>query len=280
MGGFTAPQWDGRTDLAGKRVLLVGEQGLGDTIQFCRFARRVADRGAFVVLGVEPPLRRLMTGLDGVAAIAVPGDAEPDYDFFCPLMSLPVRLGLTLADAAMGAPYLRADAAAAAAWRSRLAELPGMKVGLVWAGEPRAHDRMALRTDRRRSVSLDRLAPLFGVPGICFISLQKGVAGGQAMGWPVVDWTAELTDFADTAALIAALDLVISVDTSVAHAAGALGRKVWVLNRFDRCWRWMADRIDTPWYPTMRLFTQARPGVWDDVVAEVAAALGQAARAG
>ncbi|HEX3573615.1 MAG TPA: tetratricopeptide repeat protein [Rhodopila sp.] len=276
MAGFTAPQWDGRADLAGKLVLLVGEQGLGDTIQFCRFAHRVADRGATVILGVEPPLRRLMTGLDGVAAVAVPGDADPDYDFFCPLMSLPVRLGLTPADVGM-APYLRADAACVAAWRLRLAVLPGLKVGLVWAGERRAHDRMALRTDRRRSVALERLAPLFDVPGVTFVSLQKGAAGGQAVGWPVVDWTAELEDFADTTALIAALDLVISVDTSVAHAAGALGRPVWVLNRFDRCWRWLADRTDSPWYPTMRLFTQATPGVWDDVVAAVAAALGQAA---
>jgi hypothetical protein len=118
---------------------------------------------------------------------------------------------------------------------------------------------------------------LFDVPGVTFVSLQKGAAGGQAVGWPVADWTAELEDFADTTALIAALDLVISVDTSVAHAAGALGRPVWVLNRFDRCWRWLADRTDSPWYPTMRLFTQATPGVWDDVVAAVAAALGQAA---
>ena len=122
-------------------------------------------------------------------------------------------------------------------------------------------------------MTLDRLAPLLAIPGVSFVSMQKGAASAQAGGRTIEDWTADLHDFADTAALIEVLDLVITVDTSVAHAAGALGRPVWVLNRFDRCWRWMMDRTDTPWYPTMRLFTQTRPGVWDGVVADVAAAL-------
>jgi tetratricopeptide (TPR) repeat protein len=271
--GFAAPQWDGKADLAGQRLLLVGEQGLGDTMQFCRFARLVAARGATVILGVDPRLRRLMVGLEGVTQVVSPGDPDPAYDLFCPLMSLPARLGLTQPDAAMPAPYLRADPADIVRWRERLAGLPGRKVGLVWAGDPRTGDLSLTRLDHRRSIALDRLAPLLAVPGVTFVSVQKGAAGAQAAGWNIEDWTADLHDFADTAGLIEALDLVITVDTSVVHAAGALGRPVWVLNRFDRCWRWMMDRTDTPWYPTMRLFTQRRPGVWDDVVADVAAAL-------
>jgi tetratricopeptide (TPR) repeat protein len=271
--GFAAPQWDGQADLAGKRLLLVGEQGLGDTMQFCRFVPLVAARGATIILGVDPPLRRLMTGLAGASKIVCPGDPDPAYDLFCPLLSLPARLSLTLQDVAMAEPYLRADPADTARWRRRLAELPGRKIGLVWAGDPRTGDLTMSALDHRRSLPLDFLVPVLAVPGATFVSLQKGAAGAQATGWNIEDWTAELHDFADTAALIEALDLVITVDTAVAHAAGALARPVWVLNRFDRCWRWMMDRTDSPWYPTMRLFTQTRPGVWDDVVADVAAAL-------
>ncbi len=273
MAGYSVPQWDGRAALDGRRLLLVSEQGLGDTIQFSRFAYMVAARGATVILGVDPSLRRLMTGLAGVAEVSCTGDPDAGADLFCPLLSLPARLGLGLGDAAMPAPYLRADPVDVAGWRGRLADWPGLKVGLVWAGNPRLGDPVARRMDLRRSVGLTCLAPLLAVPGITFVSLQKGEAGRQAAGSPVVDWTDELGDFADTAALIEALDLVISVDTAVAHAAGALGRPVWVLNRFDRCWRWMTGRTDTPWYPTMRLFTQTRPGVWGDVMDDVAAAL-------
>ncbi|MDR3532405.1 MAG: glycosyltransferase family 9 protein [Rhodopila sp.] len=194
-----------------------------------------------------------------------------------PLMSLLAILDLDMDAVASDGPYLHADPDAVANWRARLARMPGLKVGLTWAGDPRRYDRTAFNMDRRRSITLERLAPLLAVPGVTFVSLQKGEAAAQAAGLPIVDWTAELDDFADTAALIAALDLVISVDTSIVHAAGALGRPVWVLNRFDRCWRWMWDRTDTPWYQTMRLFTQTTPGVWDDVVAEVAASLRQSA---
>ena len=271
---FSGPRWDGVSDLRGKRVLLASEQGLGDTIQFSRFARLVADRGASVILGVEPRLRRLMQGLAGVSAIAVTNDPDPVYDVYIPLMSLIALFDLGPEAVATGGPYLRADPDAAAAWRARLAALPGLKVGLAWAGDPRRHDRTAFLMDRRRSIALERLAPLLAVDGVTFVSVQKGYPACP----PVVDWTNELADFADTAALIEELDLVISVDTAVAHVAGALGRPVWMLNRFDRCWRWMWDRSDTPWYPTMRLFTQATPGVWDDVVADVATALAATAK--
>jgi tetratricopeptide (TPR) repeat protein len=265
---FSGPPWDGTSDLRGKRVLVVSEQGLGDTIQFSRFARLVADRGATVILGVEKPLRRLMQTLQGVAEIAVQGEADPAYDLYVPLMSLPALLDLGN-DVATNGPYLRANTDAAAIWSARLAELPGLKVGLTWAGDARRYDRSASLMDGRRSLALEQLAPLLAIGGVTFVSLQKGTAAGP----PIVDWTDELDDFADTAALIDALDMVISVDTAVAHTAGALGKPVWTLNRFDRCWRWMWDRTDTPWYPTMRLFTQTTPGVWDDVVTQVAQAL-------
>jgi tetratricopeptide (TPR) repeat protein len=269
---FPAPPWDGRESPAGRRILLLGEQGLGDMIQYCRFARHLADRGATVILGVEPVLGRLLRGIAGVSEVAVPGD-EPEYDACCPMLSLPAVLGLDGAGIPTEGPYLAADPDLSAAWRARLAALPGLKVGLARAGDPRPSDRMAKRLDLRRSVALARLAPLLAVPGVTFVSLQKGQVLGQYGSAPIADWTDELLDYADTAALMAVLDLVITVDTSVAHAAGALGRPVWVLNRFDRCWRWMEDRDDTPWYPTMRLFTQAVPDGWEGMAAEAAEAL-------
>jgi tetratricopeptide (TPR) repeat protein len=270
---FSQPRWDGVADLQGKRVLVASEQGLGDTIQFGRLAHFVADRGAHVILGVQEPLRRLMGGLAGVSEIAVEGEPTPDYDVYVPLMSLLATFDLGVEAVSMAAPYLRADPDAVATWRKRLAALPGLKVGLAWAGESRRHDRTAFLMNARRSIAKERLAPLLSVSGVTFVSLQKG----EAAGAPVIDWTDELADFADTAALIETLDLVISVDTAVAHVAGALGRPVWVINRFDRCWRWMWDRTDTPWYPTMRLFTQTIPGEWEDVVADVAQTLVQTA---
>jgi len=266
---FKAPPWDGRFDISGKRVLVVSEQGFGDTIQFSRLVRLVAQRGATVILGVQTPLRRLISGLAGASEVVADDEPTPPYDLYVLLMSLPALLDLGQEAAVADSPYLQADPAAVAAWQDRLAPLPGLKIGLAWAGDPRPHDRSAFLADGRRSITLARLAPLLAMPGATFVSLQKGPEASQAVGLPIVDWTPELNDFADTAALIQALDLVISVDTAVVHVAGALGRPVWVLNRFDRCWRWMWDRTDTPWYPTMRLFTQTTPGQWDDVVAAV-----------
>ena len=163
-------------------------------------------------------------------------------------------------------------------WRSRLAGLPGLRVGLVWAGNPRKERALLNLTDARRSIPLVLLGgALARVPGVTFISLQKGDGAEQAADLSpeldLHDWTGELNDFADTAALIEALDLVITVDTSVAHLAGALGKRVWVMNRFDSCWRWMLDRTDSPWYPTLHLFRQPALGDWDSVVAAVRAAL-------
>jgi tetratricopeptide (TPR) repeat protein len=247
--------------LRGARVVLEGEQGHGDTIQFARYAPMLAAAGARVTLRVQPGLVRLL----GELAPAVASGAAAD-GVSLPLASMPALFGTELSTVP-GAPYLTAALGAAAAWRGRLA---GRSIGLVWAGEGRTHlaDRAM---DARRSIAPGLLAPLGAVPGLTFVSLQK--AAREMPPLPLCDWTAELADFADTAALVAALDLVITVDTAVAHLAGALGRPVWLLNRFDADWRWLRGRDDCPWYPSLRQFRQARPGDWDGVVARVAEAL-------
>jgi hypothetical protein len=174
-------------------------------------------------------------------------------------------------------PYLAAPEDQVAAWRARRGARPGIWVGLVWAGAARPDQPQANQIDRRRSLHLDQLAPLAHIPGVTFVSLQKGPAAAQLAAPPpglaIEDWSAELDDFTDTAALIAALDLVIAVDTAVAHLAGALGKPVWLLNRFDSCWRWLVGRDDSPWYPTLRQFRQTQPGDWTDVVARLRLAL-------
>jgi hypothetical protein len=219
-----------------------------------------------VVLEAVPALRRLAAGVPGVAGLFSNGEAVPEHDMVCPLLSLPRLLGCDAAPLGMDAeaPYLRPDPGDTARWAEPLALLPGEKIGLVWAGG------RALSLDRRRSVPpalFDRLAR----PDISFISLQKDPAAKPAL--PLADWTAALDDFADTAALIANLDLVIAVDTAVAHLAGALGKPVWVLLPFAPDWRWMQGRADSPWYPTMRLFRQPAPGGWAPVLADIGEAL-------
>ncbi len=259
------PTWDGKpTD---KIVLIHTEQGLGDMLQFCRFVPLAAARAPLVFAG-PAPLARLLTRLPGVDLYGDIGNLEslPPFDLHIPLMSLPHALGITEQDLPGPIPYLHADAASAATWRDRLASLPGRRVGLVWAGNP------VFPKDQRRSIPFAALAPLRAVPGVSFVSLQKGPASADH-GGAVHDYTADLHDFADTAALVSALDLVISVDTAVLHLAGALGRPAWLLNRADTCWRWMTHRDDSPWYPTLRIFRQATPGDWSPVIDAAAQAL-------
>ncbi len=197
-------------------------------------------------------------------------------------MSLPLAFQTDLATIPSAVPYLSADPDQAAFWRRRLEPFPGLLVGVVWAGEPRVFQPQASAIDRRRSIALERLAPLADVPGVTFVSLQKGEPAAQLRGSafaPVMlDWMEEMNDFAATAALVEALDLVISVDTSVAHLAGALGKPVWLLNRFDTCWRWLLDRNDSPWYPSLWQFRQPKPGDWDSVLTQLRSALGNLAR--
>jgi tetratricopeptide (TPR) repeat protein len=269
------PQWRGEP-LEGRRILLHAEQGLGDTIQFVRFAPLVAALGGQVILAVQKPLAGLLSRVKGVAGIVACGETLPGFDLHCPMMSLPHALGTSLATIP-AAPYLAADAARVQGWAARLPAGPGKRVGLVWAGSPRPNEPQNHYADRRRSLRLRSLAPLAGVPGVQFVSLQLGAPAAEAAappaGMALVDLTAEIADFEDTAALVAGLDLVIAVDTSVAHLAAAMGKPVWLLSRADACWRWLAGREDSPWYPGLRLFRQARPGEWGPVIARVAAEL-------
>jgi Flp pilus assembly protein TadD len=276
------PAWDGRP--TGERTLLLyGEQGLGDTLQFCRFAPIVAASGSRVVLQLQRPLLALLRGLPDLAGITALGDPLPAYHAHAALMSVPRLIGIGSATIP-SAPYLAADPARAADWRRRLAGFAGLRVGLVWAGGLRPDQPWAAAVDRRRSITLAQMAPLAAVPGVSFLSLQKDQPAAQAANPPpgmvLHDFTAELKDFTDTAALIEALDLVISVDTAVAHLAGALGKPVWLLNRFDTCWRWLLDRDDSPWYPSLRQFRQPRPGDWASVMAAARNALAELAQGG
>lgn len=260
---FRQPEWDG-SPLAGRRILLHAEQGYGDAIQFLRFSSVVAAQGGEVIVGCDPALHRLAKGVAGVREVVEKTD-QTTFDVHCPLMSLPRVLGTTLETIPRHVPYVHVDAATVERWRQRLSGMgQGLKVGLAWAG------RAQHVNDRQRSMPVEVLAPLAEAAGVQWISLQKG--SNVTEGW-ITDYTSELHDFADTAALVAALDLVICVDTSVAHLAGALGQKTWVMLAHWPDWRWMLGRSDSPWYPTIRLFRQAQRGDWSGVVAQVRQAL-------
>jgi Flp pilus assembly protein TadD len=272
--------WQGEA-LRGKRILLWWEQGFGDTLQFIRFAKDLAGAGASVAVTVQRELLEIVRTAPGVSAVIAEGEESPAYDFHCPMLSLPYHLGIAL-DAAQlhgGSAYLSADPQRSREWGRRLGAAPGFKVGLVWAGNGRRQTRELRAIDQRRSIRLARLAPILAVEGCRFFSLQKGEGSAElrsGMG-AIEDFSAEWADFADTAAFVANLDLIITVDTAVAHLAGALGRPVWLLNRHDTCWRWLRDREDSPWYGKLRQFRQVRWGEWDSVIARVAVALAEAA---
>jgi hypothetical protein len=269
--------------LDGRTVLLTHEDGFGDTIQFVRYAGRLADRGARVVLHVPPPMRRLLRTAAGVATVLGSDAVIAQYDFFCPMFSLPRAFGTTLESIPAEVPYLRADPALTTSWASRLPPCHGTRVGLVWAGQARPWAEGFSALDNRRSIGLATLAPLASVAGLQLVSLQSGAPAAEifenAPSLALVDVMGDVADFADTAAIIANLDIVVSVDTSVAHLAGAMGKPVFLLDRYDSCWRWLAGRDDSPWYPTLRIFRQTRMGDWAPVVARVAAALADMAAA-
>ena len=265
---LTTPQWRGEAGER-RRLLVHAEQGAGDTLQFCRLAPLAARHGLRVHMAVPRPLVRLLQALPGVAGVTAQEDAPPPYDLHCPMLSLPWALGITEATIPDAPAYLRADPDDAARWRGRLEQVgDGLRVGIAWAGSPLS------AADGRRSIAPDKLAPLAGLRTVRLISLQKGVPPAPA-ALGVIDPTAELRDFADTAALVANLDLVVCVDTAVAHLAAAMGKPVWLLDRYDHCWRWLAGRRDSPWYPSLRIYRQKRPGDWDAVLAEVARDLGR-----
>ena len=267
--GFAQPQWRGEP-LNGRTILVHSEQGFGDTLQFVRYAPLLAQRGAKVVLECQPALARLLAGVDGVSQVIPRGQALPAFDTHCPTMSLPFAFGTTIATIPASVPYIRAPQEAVAQWLPALADQSVPRVGLVWAGDARHYDIECAMTDRRRSLPLAALSLLFDVPELRFFSLQIGPAAAQGRAYPnLIDMTGSIRDFADTAGLIANLDLVISVDTAVVHLAAAMGKPVWVLSRFDNCWRWMIEREDSPWYPTLKLYRQPSPGNWAPVVERV-----------
>jgi tetratricopeptide (TPR) repeat protein len=273
-----APRWDGGA-VDGRTLLLRAEQGLGDTVQLVRFAPVLAARGARVVVEAQPAIERLLRTCPGVAAVVPRGAPLPPHDLESPIASVPYRLGLTLESIPGAVPYLAAEPALVADAERRIRRKGTFNVGIAWQGNP------VFPQDCHRSMPLRHFAPLAAVPGVRLFSLQKGFGAEQLADapFPVEDLGAALdtagSAFTDTAAAVVALDLVIVSDSAVAHVAGALGRPVWVVLPLAPDWRWLLDREDTPWYPTMRLFRQQRLGEWDEVFARIAAALGAAVTA-
>jgi tetratricopeptide (TPR) repeat protein len=269
------PLWLGTPPLAGKTILLHAEQGLGDTIQFARYVKPLGRLGAKVVLEVAPPLKQLLGGMDGAARVLAQGETLPPFDLHCPLASLPLACKTELATIPAEVPYLAAPAERLEKWRARLDALPRPRIALAWSGNP-AH-----ANDRNRSIPFSRLAPLWSPEGATFISVQRELREGDAAALAgaarLVHLGDELTDFADTAAVLAFCDLVVSVDSAVAHLAGAMGRPVFILLPFSPDWRWMLAREDSPWYPSARLFRQPAIGDWASVIARVREQIGRAA---
>ncbi len=275
---FPKPRWQGEA-LEGRRVLLHSEQGLGDTIQFSRYATLVAARGGVAILQVQPPVERLMNSLPAVRAsqaqVALLDEDPPEFDLECPLLSLPSVFGTTVETVPWPGAYLGADPALAMEKWEQFPDIDPqnrpLRVGLAWAGNPR------YKADRLRSVQLEILLPLLRNPGIAWISLQKGAPAEQLCGLPgdVVVWdgSSQDRDLAETAALVATLDLVVTTDTCIAHLAGAMGKPVWILLPHLADWRWMCESPTTPWYPTARLFRQSKPGDWNGVLQQVIAEL-------
>ncbi|MYM75697.1 tetratricopeptide repeat protein [Duganella sp. FT134W] len=268
---FLKPQWTGRESLKGKTILLHAEQGLGDAIQFCRFAAMVKQRGAHVMLEVWPPLVPLMKTLDGIDQLIPTGTKRPAFDYHIPLLSLPLALNIRI-DTIPTAPfYLRSDPAKREQWSGELGVTHKLRVGVVWSGS------ITHGNDHNRSLPLSALAPLFS-DDYEFICLQKEIRpSDQALldTLPVRQVSHLLHDFGDTAALCDLMDLVITVDTSVAHLAGALGKPLWVMLPTPFEWRWLEQGRTNPWYPSATVFRQQRSGAWDPVVAEVSDALKQ-----
>jgi tetratricopeptide (TPR) repeat protein len=264
---FARPEWRGETSLAGKSILLYAEQGLGDTLQFIRYVPLVAARGATIYLEVQPSLKDLLSPFPRVKATYGKGDALPDFDCCCPLLSLPFVFATRLNSIPVNVPYLDAPAESVKKWRGTLAPVKAPQVGLVWAGNP-FH-----KNDRHRSIPLEQFQVVFDEPAVRFVGLQKLLTptDGELLARrpEVVNLAPDIKNFADTAAIIAELDLVITVDTSVAHLAGALGKPTWVLLPLVPDWRWLLDRDDSPWYPGVRLFRQPAMHDWDSVLRRV-----------
>jgi tetratricopeptide (TPR) repeat protein len=272
---FAQPLWLGESPLAGKTILVHHEQGFGDTIQFARYATLLAKQDARVILEVQPPLKSLLSQIGAGIQVIGRGEDIPSFDLHCPLLSLPLAFRTELDTIPADVPYLAAPNGRIEQWKERLPPHSGLRVGVVWSGNATHKD------DHNRSIALARLAPLFDVAGLQFVSLQKELRDDDAQllaqDSRVVDIGRDFDDFDDTAAVVAAVDLVISVDTSVAHLAGALGKPVWVLLPFCPDWRWLLDRDDSPWYPSARFYRQPAIGDWESVIERLGRELTQLA---
>ena len=263
--GFSQPRWLGAEDIAGKTILLYSERGLGDTLQFCRFAKAVRDLGAIVLLQVQAPLLELLSQLDGVSKVVADTATPPPFDLHCPLLSLPLALKLQLATIPSGR-YLAAPASKVAAWKTRMGGSAKPRIGLVWRGDSSNPD------DRKRSLSLAELLPHLPA-GFQYWSLQKELTESEAALAAAYagefKWGQNM-EFVEAAALCECLDLVISVDTSIAHLSAALGQKTWILVPHNPDCRWLLDRADSPWYSSVKLYRQGASRVWSDLLTEVA----------
>ncbi|QEO16887.1 tetratricopeptide repeat protein [Acetobacter vaccinii] len=284
-----APVWKGEA-FVGRTLLVQTEGGFGDVIQFSRFLPQVAERGGRVLMQVRPQLLRLLRQSFPDQEFVSQDDPTPAHDLQCPVLSLPYALGTTLETIPFPQVFLRADPHAVAGWADLLrqdptgTEVPPLRIGLVWAGAPHPDVRAVAFADKRRSTDLATFAPLAAaVPGAVFYSLQVGEKSVQARtpprGMRLIDHTSLLGDFADTAALVSTLDLVVAVDTSTAHVAAGLGKPVWLLSRYDQCWRWLSGRDDSPWYNSVRIYQQKAPFDWSVPMARMVADLGIFAQA-
>jgi tetratricopeptide (TPR) repeat protein len=262
------PQWRGDQPLDGRTVLLHAEQGFGDMLQFARYVPMVAACGAKVILETPHELVPLLRTLAGVSELICRGDKLPPFDLHCPLLSLPLAFRTELDSIPAKIPYLTAPTERVAKWQRRLAGVGQRKIGLAWSGRS---------YPRNRSIPFEELETLLSRPDVSFVSLQQELSDEDrsriATRSNLLHFGEELADFADTAGIISALDLVISIDTSIAHLAGAMGKSLWILLLFGADFRWLTDRDSSPWYPTARLFRQSKIGAWNDVVARVDAAL-------
>jgi tetratricopeptide (TPR) repeat protein len=267
---FAVPQWDGQAPLGGRTILLHAEQGFGDTIQFARYAPMVAERGATVILEVQRALLPLFEAFPGVTQVIAAGSALPAFDLHCPLLSLPGMFRTEFATIPSAVPYLGPSTERCAFWTPHMPPATGPRVALCWAGNPK-HD-----SDRHRSIPAPVLAPLLAVSGVQFASVQKDLREADTAflaQTAVLNFGVHLRDFGDAAAILSMCDLVITVDTAIAHLAGALGLPAWILIQHSPDFRWLMQREDSPWYPTARLYRQPKHFDWESVIERLAADL-------
>lgn len=271
------PRLESLQNIAGKKILIWAEQGLGDTLQFCRYIKPLVERGAKVTFVVQKPLVKVLDSIGGYCIVVDKVDAELErFDFQSPLLSLPLLFETSIETIPVGIPYIVCDQDKKLQLETRLNKSQNLRVGVVWNGGFRVDHPELWAINKRRNIELEQIAKIKDIPGVDFYSLQKGdPAESELMAkknelWPnITDCVQWLDDFSDTAALIENLDLVISVDTSTAHLAGALGKPVWILNRYDSCWRWLRGRSDSPWYPSAKIYQQSKPGDWNSVLEQV-----------